>query len=269
MKKESVFKFNTYKTLMAFMLTGSERRGELTRAAKFLNCGRSYLSRVISENLHLTPDHAFNLSRFWKLSLSERDYFLNLVEFERAGDKNYKEFLRNKIIEIKKKNESIAERTDRKAFLVDSHQATYFSSWIWCALHFLTSIPEFQNVAKLASRTGLQQEQILEFLKGLEQQGFLTHTSGTWKFHSGEFHASQDSPLVLLHHQNWRMRALLDAQALGRNEAIHFTGVQTMSFEDVQKIKELLLNFLSDASRVAAPSAPEECMALTCDFFKV
>ncbi len=62
---------------------------------------------------------------------------------------------------------------------------------------------------------------------------------------------------------------MMDAQNLGQGESVHYTGVQTMSVEDAQKIKELLLNFLGDASRIASPSKPEECLALTFDLFKV
>ena len=254
---------------MSSLLSGPEHRGELTRAARVLNCQRSYLSRVISGDLHLTPDHAFNLASFWKFTSVEREYFLSLVEYDRAGDKNYREFLKAKVMELKKKNESVAERTERKAFILDSHQATYFSSWVWSAIHFLTSIPEYQSVEAIAARIGVQREVALGFLQALEQQGFVIKTGAQWKFHSGEFHAPQDSPLVLLHHQNWRMRAMLDAQNLGGNESVHYTGVQTMSIEDVHKIKNLLLDFLGDTSRIAGPSNPEECMALSCDFFKV
>ena len=80
MKEKSVFSFSTYKAIMAHHLLGATHRGELTRAAKVLGCQRSYLSRVISESLHLTPDHAFNLANFFKINHSEREYFLNLVE---------------------------------------------------------------------------------------------------------------------------------------------------------------------------------------------
>ncbi len=269
MKSKSVFSFNTYKALMSSLLSGPSHRGELTRAARALGCQRSYLSRVISEELHLTPDHAFNLAGFWNFNVNEREYFLSLVEHDRAGDKSYRDFIWKKILEMKRKNESVAERTDRKSFVLDSHQATYFSSWVWSAIHFLTSIPQFQSLDELASRTGIRKEVALEYLRALAQQGFVTSSGSQWKFQSGEFHAPQDSPLVLLHHQNWRSRAMMDAQALGSLESVHYTGVQTMSFEDAQKIKELLLNFLGDASRIAGPSKPEECMALTCDLFKI
>ena len=268
MKEKSVFSFNTYKGIMAHHLSGATHRGELTRAAKVLACQRSYLSRVISDSLHLTPDHAFNLANFLKFNLSEREYFLTLVEIERAGDRNYRDFLKTKLEELKKKNESIAERTERKSLVFETHHASYFSSWTWSAIHFLTSIPKYQSVEAISERLGLSHKSTLDNLRWLELQGYIFHEQDKWKYLAGEFHAPNDSPLVIMHHQNWRMRAMMDAQNLGQGESVHYTGVQTMSVEDAQKIKELLLNFLGDASRIASPSKPEECLALTCDLFK-
>ena len=268
MKQKFVFSFNSYKDLMAYFLTGKTRHGELTKAAKALNCQRSYLSRVISENLHITPDHAFNLALFLRFSPHERDYFLSMVEYERSGDKNYREFIMRRLQDLKQKNESIAERTERKTLSFDGHQATYFSSWIWSAIHFLTSIPEYQNSDRIAERIGLNNEAVLIYLRSLEAQGFVVQENQKWKYHQGEFHAQKNSPLVLLHHQNWRMRAMIDAQNFD-SESVHFTAVQTMSRKDATWIKELLLSFISEASLIAGPSSPEDGIVLACDFFKI
>ena len=254
---------------MANFLTAEGNRGQLSRAAEALNCQRSYLSRVISEELHLTPDHGYNLALYLKLTKDERDYFLTLIDFERAATHEYKTFLEIKLSDLRKKNESIPERTDRKKFSIEAHAASYFSSWIWTAIHFLTSIPGYQNSDEIADRLGLKKETVLNYLEELAKQDFVERTSqGKWRYRSGEFHAPKDSPLTLLHHQNWRGRALIDAQDFNK-ESLHFTGVLTLSKEDFEKIKELLLDSLSRVSQISGPSDPQECVALTLDFFKV
>ncbi len=131
------------------------------------------------------------------------------------------------------------------------------------------SIPEFQSSEKISERLGLKKDSALFILKELEAQGFVVQNSkGNWEYRQGEFHAPKDSPLSLFHHQNWRARALLDAQDFN-HEGIHFTGVLTLSKEDYQKIKELLLDRIRDATQISGPSKPQECVALTLDFFKV
>jgi plasmid maintenance system antidote protein VapI len=104
------------------MLSSKTQRGQLSRAAEALNCQRSYLSRVISESLQLTPDHAFKLARFWRLTSDEREYFQTMVDYERAGDPEYRAHLKQRLLEVKRKHESIQERTARTAFSVYSFQ---------------------------------------------------------------------------------------------------------------------------------------------------
>lgn len=268
MENKSIFSFNSYKSVMAHMLSGKERRGQLTRAAEFLNCQRSYLSRVITENLHITPDHAYNLARFWKFSADERNFFQTLVEHDRAADIQYRQHLKSVLADLKRKHESIQERTQRTSLSVDALQASYFSTWIWSAIHFLTSIPEYQTPEALADRLGLKKDSVHHYLSLLETQGFVEHVKNRWIYKSGEFHAPKNSPMVILHHQNWRGRAIMDAQDF-ENSSVHFTGVLTLSKNDVERLKELLLNFVAEANQISGPSQPEEAVALTCDLFRI
>lgn len=265
---KSIFGFGSYKDYMEYKLTGEGRRGQLTRAADFLNCQRSYLSRVITEKLHITPDNAFNLTRFWKLNTGERKYFLLLVEHDRAVDNNYKVHIKSQMDDLKKKNDSIQERTQRSSFSIDNLQAQYFSSWIYSALHFLTTIPAYQNLDMMSARLGLKKETLLIYLKQLEAQGLIYNKSNQWIFQAGEFHIPKNSPLVVFHHQNWRARAIQDSQDF-ESSHVHFTGILTLSLEDYEKLKELILDFIAQANEIATPSEAEEAVALTCDLFRI
>jgi len=233
-----------------------------------MNCQRSYLSRVLAEGLHLTPEHAFNLSEFLEFSNAEREYFVALLESERAATPSYQKHWQRRIAKLKEEHDSIQERTSRKAVAFDGEPANYFTSWTWTAIHFLTALPEYQSVTAIADRLHLSFDMVLRHLKSLEARGMIERRGEKWRFLSGEFHAPADSPLVLLHHQNWRGRALLDAQDLEKRN-LHFTGVLTLSRKDVVRIKELLLDFITEANRISGPSKPEECIALTCDLFPI
>jgi len=253
---------------MAYMLSAKGRRGQLTRAAEALKCQRSYLSRVISENLQLTPDHAFQLANFWKLPQDHSEYFRTLVEFERAGNPDFRRHLKDSLSKMKAKHESVQERTSRTGLSVDALKLNYFSSWISSAVHFLTSVPEYQSVKALSLRLGIKPEYVLKHLQSLQTQGFVEEKNDLWIYKAGEFHAPKDSPLVILHHQNWRNRAIQDAQD-PENGNVHFTIVQTLSREDFERLKELMLQFISECTEIAGPSKPEEGIAMTCDLFRV
>lgn len=264
----SFYETKDYKAIMAAALTGEGKRGELTRAAEFLNCQRSYLSRVLLEEMHLTTDHAFRLTQYFEYSTDERDYFLALVESERASSSDYRAYWRARADEIKQRQAELGGVTRRRDLSIDKLQVNYFASWTWSAIHFLVSIPEFQTPSAIAARLGLTPQVTTQMLEALQEQGLVEQSRGRWKYKAGEFHVDRSSPLVVFHHQNWRQRAVLDAQNAG-NESLHYTAVQTMSRADADRIRARLMEFIREASQIAGPSTPEDAVALTLDFFRV
>ncbi len=268
MKNRPVYTFNSYKPLMSHMLLDPSQRGQLSRAAEFLNCQRSYLSRVISDKENLTPDQAYMICQFWKLTSDEREYFTSLVDYERAGQPEYRNFLKAKITEMKKKYESIQERTQRQSYVTENLEIQYFSSWVSCALQFLTMIPALQTVQALAERLNLKQDIVKQYLQQLQQRDLVELKNGKWINKSSNFHLPKESPLVLFHHQNWRNRAILDAQN-PQSDHVHFTGVYTLSLNDYHRVKEMLLSFIAEANLIVGPSACEEGVAITCDLFRI
>lgn len=268
MENRSVFTFESYKDILQEFLLGANQRGQLSRAAEFLNCQRSYISKVIKTNSHITPDQAYLFSKFWKLTTDEREYFSTLVEFERAGQHDYKTYLKNKLTQLKKKYESIQERTQRQDHVTDNLQLHYFSNWISCAIQFLTMIPQYQDEISISERLGLKKDIVLQHLSHLQNLEVVEYKNKKWLNKSSNFHLPKESPLVILHHQNWRTRAILDAQNFS-SDHVHFTGVYTLSKTDYERVKDLLLNFIAEANSIVGPSECEEAIALTCDFFRI
>ncbi len=266
--ENSIFNYKSYRQYMFDKLSAEGKRGQLSKALVSLGCQSSFLSRVIGEELHITPDHAYKLSQFWSLRGDERSYFLKLVDYDRAGDPDYRQFIKGQIDELKKKNSEISVRTHRQNKNFEGLSVKYFSSWLYGAIHFLTCIPEFQTLSGLTKRLHASDSMVKEILEDLEAMNFVKKQKEKWIYSSGEFHLERTSPLVLIHHQNWRQRAILDAQKFDR-QSIHYTTVLTLSKSDTEKLQNMILDFLAEINRIAAPSQPEDEVILTCDFFKV
>ena len=54
---------------------------QLSEAA---GCHTSYLSQVLADKAQLTPDHAAGLAVFWQWNETASEYFLTMVQLERA-----------------------------------------------------------------------------------------------------------------------------------------------------------------------------------------
>lgn len=102
----------------------------------------------------------------------------------------------------------------------------------------------------------------------LQKMGYVDKKRDYWIYAQGEAHLSRYSPLVAFHHTNWRNRALSDLLNT-KNESVHFTNVQTLSFDDAEKLKQMILGFIHDANKLAGPSESEELICLNIDYFKV
>ena len=269
MNSPSLFSHDDYQTYLKERLQSSDEAwGNVTRAAKAANCQRSYLSRVMNGHIHLTPDHAFKLSRYWELSPLEENYFLGLVEKARAGSKEYREHIEAKLFSLKQENENLSKRLERSSIEPGEKELTYYSAWYWSALHILVSIPQFQTVSEISKKLNLSPETVQSSLSTLQKFGLVKFENQKWRFSSTDIHIGKNSLLVGLHHNNWRQRALLHAQEKA-NSGIHYTTVQTMSRSAVEKIKQMLLQFIDESSKVAGPSKEEELVCITCDFFQV
>lgn len=267
MREPSAFEFRHYKDFLRSKLRSPGKRGALSQAAKALNCQRSYLSRVMNSKIQLTPDHAYLLARHWQLAPPESEYFLTMVDEERAASREFRAYLAQRLEALLRSHESLGTRMERsKPVLAVEQEIAYFSAWHWSAIHFLTSIPAFQTADQIAIRLCLAKPLVEHCLRMLADWGLVRANGPTWEYLSGEFHLPKDSPLVCQYHGNWRSRALLDAQ-IPHTNGIHYTNVQTLAINDVPALRALALEFIEKCKLLTRPSRPEEAVAITLDVF--
>ena len=128
--------------------------------------------------------------------------------------------------------------------------------------------PNSQSVGAVADRLGLSKATVPHFLEQLLSWGLVRQDGSSWIYAGGAFHLPKDSPLVIQHHQNWRARAILDAQIPG-SSGLHYTNVQTVAKSDIPTLNELMLKFIADCKEILDPSPEEDVVAITCDVFRV
>lgn len=262
----SPFSYTDYrKFIKARIDADKDNWGLISRLADAAQFQRSQLSRVLGGHLQLTMDQAFGIADYWHLSHEETNYFLKLVEFERSGNKKYRERIGRELNEMRKENEDLSQRVNRPT--ADANAMHFYSSWIWQALHAIVTIPELQTASAIAKRLNFPTEFVLSCLRGLKEMGYVSESGGKWQRTAAFSHLPKNSPIVSLAHRNWRERAIHDAQM--RQDGLHYTAVQTVSREDFEKIKTMLLKNIDEYNKVARPSKEEELVCFSCDWFMV
>lgn len=270
MADASVFNYSDYKEAMKAWIAeseGSSSWGLITQMAKKAQCQRSHLSRVLNGSMHLTPDQGYGLCQYWELTALEAEYFLALLDHARAASATYRSHLEEKLARLKREQENLTRILNRPRIGPGEKEITYYSAWHWSAIHILTSVPQYQTIQSISRKLRIDETFVQECLETLARFGMVKQDKGRWIFTSSDIHLPRESPLAALHHNNWRQRAVLNAQSLDQ-DSIHYTMVQSMSRQAYEKIKQQLVNLIDSSVQIAGPSHSEKMICIALDLFE-
>ncbi len=243
--------------------------GLIGKWADMSGCHRPQFSNILAEKAILTMEQAYRLAKGLGLNDVQSEYFLLLVERRRTNLLDYHEHIEKKLRKIREDNERLELRLDRRQSLPSSAPSIYYSAWYWSAVHISTSIPELQNPEVLAYKLGLSIDFILQILHQLSEWGLVFRQSeDRWTWSSGEMHAPKNSPLSALHQNNWRIKAVENAQFF-KPQSVHFTGVYSMDKETFLGLKELLINYIEVYNQKAGEAPAEMTVCFNADLFQV
>ena len=253
--------------LNADLDTHRKDRGYRRRLADAAGCHTSFISQVLNSPVHLTPDHGAGIARFWGLSEDETEYFLALVHLERSASKSFREFLAAKIARLREQNASLARRLKARREISEEHRVRYYSSWLYSAAHILLTIPSMGTSEAVASKLKIEASHARQILDTLAEMGLARRTEkGVWQATGSDVHVPGDSPLSVTNHCNWRGVAIHAIQN-DPTKGLHYTAVHSLARADMQKLRDMITDFLRATREVVAPSTEEELVSLQIDFF--
>jgi len=260
--------FQNYKSYLLSAFNAPESpRGARTRLAHHLGVQTAYVSQVLNGHPNFSLEQGLKAAEFLRLSSVEKDYFILLIEKERAGTQELQLYFDQKCEKMIQEQSRIKNRLTPDSTLDDKTREHYYSQWQYSALHVLASIPSAQTPEVMTKMLRLPFEKIQEALDFLQEVGLLSKEGTRYKIGPMRLHLPDDSPSVIKHHMNWRLEAM---KSLERNESqshLHYSSVMTLSQKDAQKIKGMLLEMISKAEAVMLPSPEEKLVALCLDWF--
>ncbi len=265
----NLFNLNDYKEVLRQKIQENEAlRGYKTQLAAAAGCQKSFLSQVIHQHIHITPDHALGLALFWEFTPDQRDYFMELVQRDRAGSPALRELAEKRLQEIRRRNQDLATRFQKEKPIEEAQQALYYSSWHWSAVHILLTIPNFRTASAIAKRLQLPEPFVTQCLENLERMGLIQPSGKSWTVTRMDIHLPQDSPLTAMNHGNWRNRAVSDSQMRTPGN-VHYTALHSLSRKDFEALQGMILGFIDQTRKVVAPSPEEELACFCLDWFRV
>jgi uncharacterized protein (TIGR02147 family) len=243
-------------------------RGEFRRIAQALNMHTTLVSQIFSGKKCFTEEQASVLCSYMGLNSLETDYFLKLVQHERAGTENLKSVFRRHLKQIRDQANEIRNRVPESKELSKEDRALYYSSWQYSVIRLLTSIEEFQTIEEIASYLKLSVSRVTEVLDFLTSRGLCQRSGNKFTRTPQNTHVEAQSPLSIRHHQNWRTKSLEFLEKTTPQD-LAFTAPISLSKKDKDRVRSILLGAISDISKIVESSPAEEVLYLGIDWIKI
>lgn len=268
MNTRSIYSYSDYKSYLLGIEQRKSFKGFRTRIAECTGCQNAFVSQVLNGQVNFNLEQALRIGTFLGLSDEERQYFLWMVEYKRAGTTELKNYFHNLMGQLREKNLKIAKRVQIPQVLSSEDQSAYYSSWIYSAIHVAAMIGRFNSPEKIANILDLplaKAKSVIEFLTktGLLEQHGQTITSGRVQIHLGN-----DSGNINKHHGNWRIEALKSLDAPSPSD-LHYSGVSSLSEADAERIRTTFVDIIENYVREVERSHEETVYTFNLDFFRV
>ncbi|MGZ3706002.1 MAG: DUF4423 domain-containing protein, partial [Bdellovibrionota bacterium] len=197
----------------------------------------------------------------------EREYFFALLQIERAGTAKLRKYWQEKRAAILKEREGVKSRVGEHHELTDEERAIFYSSWIYVAVFVATDIGGGQTLEQIAERFALPRQRAAEVLDFLVRTGVCLRMGSLYRMGKSVVYLTNESPLVVKHHTNWRLRALQKMDTREPTE-LFYTSPMSMARADVARVRELLAKAIEESLAICRDSKSEEVVNLNIDFFR-
>lgn len=270
MAQSLVFRAKTYQDFIRETIRKmpNNGRGELLRLATHIEIHTSTLSQILADKKHLTLEQASAAADFFGLSELEARCFLLLVSRDRAGTNSLKRRYESELKEIRSKALDLKEIIPQDRPLSEEEKAIFYSNWFYTAIWAQTSIEGFQTRDALQKHFNLPRKLVNDVVGFLIETNICIEKKGKLSPGLQYTHLSADSPLLSRHHANWRIKAMERHPNLFEGE-ICYTSPMTLSRSDVQLVKRLIADLVTEVNKIRDPSPCEELFCLNIDWFKV
>lgn len=246
-----------------------EGRGQITRIAEVLQMHPTRLSQVLHSHVNLTMEQAARLANHLGLSALETEFFLAMVQCERAGTEELKSIFRQQMKRLKEQSKELKHRVPKDIALNENQKSIFYSSWAYSAVRLACSTDSLQSIDAMAEHFNMSRDKLRAILDFLLESGLIVEEADRYKLGPQTTHLEKTSPLIFRHHSNWRVKAMSRHERLTESE-IAYTCPVSLRAEDLLVVREMIMQLIEKfLKKVVASDPPDSLACLNIDWFKV
>lgn len=268
-----VFSCNSMKEVLSRYLIGDAaeiRRGSRSRLAKDLGFHPSYLSLVMDGTAHLSQEQVFRFTNLANISGDQTAFLLSLSSFERAGTEELKQFYKDQMKEIAKRQGSVGRRLKSERLKVRIQEEEFYSNWEYQAILGCLQIKNSSSVRHVAERLGIPVLAVESVLERLKTMGLAKCSQGQWTSLKPFVHLHGDPEISRKFHLAWRLKSLeknlVGTKQRNRNTML-FSSLITLNMNQHQKIRKAIDDMIKEVAKELEECPSEDLSVLNIDFF--
>lgn len=269
-KPLDLFDFSDYRSYLRAWLERARETSSsnLSRLAEAVGVHTTFLSHVLAGKKNLNLEQATLVSEAIAHTKIEREYFFILIELDKAGTEKLREYWREKKQATELERNKLSTRVGKHHELTDEQRAIFYSSWVYVAIFVATAIKDGQSLDEIAERFQLSRSQAEDYLSFLTRAGICEKVNGIYKMGKAVVYVPNNSPFVVKHHINWRMKAV---QKMDNRESseLFYSAPMSIARKDFETIRELMAKSIQRSLEICKDSAAEEVVCLNIDFFRL
>ncbi|OFZ18596.1 MAG: hypothetical protein A2X94_01510 [Bdellovibrionales bacterium GWB1_55_8] len=268
----NIFSYSDYRKVIRDSLSGRPRKGygQLSRLAESMGVNATFISQVLSAAKAFSPEQGVVVAEFLGFTELEAEYFVLLVQIERAGSLKLRRIHEKRQRELQKQSKDLLHRLTPDQVLSEEQKAIFYSDWHYSAVRQMTAIPGFDTPDAIGERLSIPISLVREILSFLVKSGLCIQKSrGRFSVGPSRTHLEGGSPWVKVHHQNWRARAIEDVNQPEDGIRLHYSSPMTVSREDALKIRAMAVQLIDDVGKSVRKTHSEELLCLNVDWFRV
>ncbi len=233
-----------------------------------LNVHTTLVSQIFRGNKSLSMDQAMALADYLGLSELETEYFLLLVQLDRAATDKLKSHLKKQLKRKREEGLELSHHLAKDTQLSDVDKSIFYSSWIYSALRVLTSLNSHQNIEDLAKHLDLPKAMVSNAMEFLVSRNLCISERGKFKPGHQRTHLESTSPLIARHHTNWRLKAIENFDVISSHELV-YTAPLSISQKDAAAFRQKLVKLISELGGTVKDTDPESFYCFNIDWLEL
>lgn len=248
--------------------TDGQRRRGVNALAGALRCHATFIAKVLSGRAEFSVEQALAFCDHVALSEFERQFFLELLQLERAADQRTKTFFAARVDSLRQARLEVTRRLGSKEIPMSEVQSEYYGSWIPQFIHILCQTEGKHSTASIAASMNLPLPVVENTVRALIEGGIIASQNGFLSSQMDFVHLPDKSNLITQMHQQWRLKTAADMSRQIASKSFHFSALMSIDRQTVDKIKAILSESILNVKSDVATAKSQEIYFIGVDFYK-